>query len=82
MASDDPDLDASDYVIAEESYVILVFFHDLKGYDAHIKQYITREYAPSSINVIRPPLNNLSALKLAISDYWTVFKYWLPPWTF
>ena len=29
----DPDLYASDYVMTDESYVIPVFFHNLKGYD-------------------------------------------------
>ena len=30
-----------------------VIFHNLKGYDSHlIMQYITREYAPNSIDVI------------------------------
>ena len=40
--------DASDYVMTDESYMIPVFFHNMKGYDAHIiLQYITQEYAPN-----------------------------------
>ena len=53
VTCDDPDLDASVYVMTGESYMIPVFLHNLKGYDVHIiMQYIIREYAPSSIDVI------------------------------
>ena len=52
MAHHNPNLDASNYVMMEESCMILVFFNNLKGYDVNIMQYITREFAPSSINVI------------------------------
>ena len=37
----------------EGSYVISVIFHNLMGYHSHlIMQYVTREYAPNSIDVI------------------------------
>ena len=40
--------------MTDETYMIPVFFHNLKGYDAHIiLQYITQEYAPNLINVIQ-----------------------------
>ena len=56
VASDNADFDASAYVMTEESNMIPVFFRNLKGYDAHIIiEYITREYALSSVNAISPP---------------------------
>ena len=39
--------------MTNESYTVPVFFQNLKGYDARIVlQYIMRQYAPNSINVI------------------------------
>ena len=53
IARDKDDLDTTDYMMTEDSYMIPVLFHNLKGYDFHlIMQYITREYASSSIDVI------------------------------
>ena len=40
-------------MMAEDSYMIPVTFHTLKGYDSHLVMlYITRKYAPNSIDVI------------------------------
>ena len=41
-------------MMTEDSYMIPVVFHNLKGYGSHlIMQYvITREYAPNSIDII------------------------------
>ena len=53
IARDNDDLDTTDYMMTEDSYMIPVFFHNLKVYDSHlIILYITCEYAPRSIDVI------------------------------
>ena len=52
-ARDNDDLDTADYITTEDLFMIPVIFHNLKGYDSHlIMQYVTRQYAPNSIDVI------------------------------
>ena len=54
-------------MMTEDSYMIPVIFHNLKGYDSHlIMQYITREYAPSSIAVI--PTSSEKFLSIQIEN--------------
>ena len=53
--------------MTEDSYMIPVIFHNLKGYDSHlILQYVTREYAPNSIDVI--PTTSVKFLSLQIGN--------------
>ena len=67
VARDNDDLDTADYMTTEDSYTILVIFHNLKGYDSHlIMQYVTREYAPNSIDVI--PTSSEKFLSFQISN--------------
>ena len=54
-------------MMIEDSYMIPVIFHNLKGYDSHlIMQYVTREYAPNSIVVI--PTTSEKFLSFQISN--------------
>ena len=49
----DDELDTADYMMTEDTDMIPVIFRNLKDYDSHlILQYVSREYAPNSIDVI------------------------------
>ena len=53
IARNNDELDTTDYMMTEDSFMIPVIFHDLKGYASNLNlQYITRMYAPISIDVI------------------------------
>ena len=54
-------------MMTEDSYMIPVIFHNLKGYDSHlIFQYVTPEYAPNSIDVI--PITSEKFLSFQIGN--------------
>ena len=66
IARDNDDLDTADYMMTEDSYMIPAIFHHLKGYDSNlILQYITREYAPSSIDVIPTSSDKFLSFQIA-----------------
>ena len=59
VARDNDDLDTADYMMTEDSYMMPVIFHTLKGYYSHlIMHYFTRRSAPKSIYVIPTPSEN------------------------
>ena len=78
----DPDLDALDYVMTDESYMIPVFFYNLKSYDAHIiLQYITRQYTLNSINVIPTSSEKFISFQIDNLRFLDSLQSWLPPLT-
>ena len=59
IAKDNDDMDAYDCMMTEDSYMIPVIFHNLKGHHLHlIMQCITREYAPGRSMSYKPVLRN------------------------
>ena len=65
IARDNDDLDTTDYRMTEDTYMIPVIFYNCKGYDSHlVMQYITREYAPSSIDVIPTSSDKVLSFKI------------------
>ena len=63
-------------MVTEDSYMIPVIFHKLKGYASHlIMQYITREYAPARSMWYQPLQINVLPSKTAIYASWTVYNF-------
>ena len=76
IARDNDDIDTTDYMMTEDSYMISVIFHNLKGYDSLlIMQYVTREYDPNSIDVIPTTSENFLSFPSAIFASSTVGKF-------
>ena len=60
-------LDTTDYMMTEDSLMIPVIFHNLNGYDSHlILQYVTREFASNSIDII--PITSEKFLSFQIGN--------------
>ena len=82
VARDNDDIDATGYIMTEDSYMIPVNFHNLNGYDSHlIMQYGTREYASNSIDVIPTTSDKFLNSKSAIFASSTVYNFSASPST-
>ena len=76
VAIDNDDLDTGDYMMTGDSSIIPVIIHNLKGNDSHlIMQYVTRVYAPNSIDVIPTTSEKYQSFKIGNRRFLDSLKF-------